>query len=163
MQLEERENRIWAMEINEEESDEICAELFDLCCKILDGAPDANDLRKQLGDHVKHVRECRKGSCAVALREGGIVPQLKSQLAQLNQQNRELQKAFELSLEKNRELLKDRERLDYLQTCWDEDQKRNPHIHIGSIILDANYTDLRNAVDAQIQALDKAAIAKGDV
>lgn len=54
--------------INLDESEECSAELFELCCDVLDGKPNAEKARNDLREHVEHVRKCRRGSCAVAIR-----------------------------------------------------------------------------------------------
>src|SRR5271169_4398365 len=72
--LAEREKEIerlkgehWAAVMNEEAGEEIASELFALCCAVVDGKPDATDARNKLLEHIKHVQECRQGSCATEL------------------------------------------------------------------------------------------------
>src|SRR5271169_7110593 len=65
--LAEREKERDAAVMNEEMGEEIASELFALCCAVVDGKPDASDARDRLLEHINHVRECRKGSCATEL------------------------------------------------------------------------------------------------
>src|SRR5262245_8316673 len=52
-----------ALTINYEESQEVCAELFQMCCAVLDGDAKAQEYRRRLTDHIAHVKSCGKGSC----------------------------------------------------------------------------------------------------
>jgi len=83
--LDARE-KIWALEINAEETDEISAQIFDLCCAILDGRPEAAKARESIRQSVEHIRSCRKGSCAINLGEAGAratIARLRADLARL--------------------------------------------------------------------------------
>jgi len=55
--------------INEETGEEISAELFDLCCAVVDGSPNAAAALGSLREHIEHVKSCRMGSCATELGE----------------------------------------------------------------------------------------------
>lgn len=70
-ELEAERDRVqdeaWTAEMNIDGYEQCAAELFGLCCLVLDGSPEAADARKRLQEHVEHVRSCRKGSCATEL------------------------------------------------------------------------------------------------
>lgn len=53
--------------INADEGDEIAAELFELCCAVVDGKPDAAAARDSLQKHIEHVQSCRLGACNTEL------------------------------------------------------------------------------------------------
>jgi hypothetical protein len=88
--MSERCENCWALEINQEESDECSAELFALVCAVLDNRPEAAKARQELERHIEHVRACRKGSCDTELHGGRLRRELAAEKARADAAERTL-------------------------------------------------------------------------
>lgn len=65
--IEELEHKLMLAECEISEWEECSSDLFGLCCDVLDNTEKAAASRARIEEHIKHVRECRKGSCDIEL------------------------------------------------------------------------------------------------